>query len=1011
MAFAERQFARKQHGAAHLLLAPGEEVAESIVGARWEGTRYRLPSFGGKGPARLPVDSSVVDLPPAEELTGDQIMERIYSLYPQARQLSERGTRYGIYVKLRGAARPELWYLAPDENGQPVLRALFLYLELAGQRNPLGLQPGYYLVSCQSTGSGRLVNLARGTSEPFLNPDALDLVVVFSVGNLGPTASSPTKAPYRFYPQVRLIRLQHESPLAVESQSDYAAAVDIWELDEQGRPSRANPLAFIFAELQVRWSVYRVKPHGDPGGELIHTESGHEAFFSYTWASEGSYRISCKVTVRAPEMSPTAVSDSVREDVMKLEMKLAWLLGAFEGQQTKPGGPRIWAATAADQIQRYQDEIDAENASGHPNERRIQALREAIDKMRGHLFPPGVSRIGPIPIHAVFLEKRTSKVQPINLFLSFTLPGSEDDLYHCYLVDVTYPAFYATYEGTGLTPIQALIDAFETSRTSFRRTYPPGHILAQVTVDDLRGHGLSGLPGFVPINYVTETNSWQKEAMEWLTIGVQILGAAALIASFVFPPSAVIAGALLVAGTVGAAIAAVNIVERIEQGNFAWDVETFSDIGAIAAGLVGAGAAVSGMKAASMAAVLARAEAGTAEEVAALAKLATALKWQRAILLTGLGLDVANGLLVSYDTYRAISDYASADDAQLLSDYQAQFGKDEGERRWKEQREMRLLSILVRAGLNGAMIVVSARSNVRGAKHAGTGEVNVDLLLEERLAARGPREVRAPTVSIPAPAGPPPTATELLNQASRVETRLGELRAEADMLEGRANRPGTDPARSRRLLDQVALRRRTIAMVEADVAEIRAAAVESEAAARRTELPSPDEIDQLIDQARSDHEPFRIRLGQGERRSALDPTVLPRLRRALTTTSTGNRVVYRVEGGTGTARSKELVTIGPGGSVTLSPNTSLNLNFGSYERALEFLQGRPGGRIVAFEVPEKWLQQFRSAAIPEGGTTELTGQSRLVDVEAAHDQIQVNPDHIGELQRQIVANSGRVITP
>lgn len=88
------------------------------------------------------------------------------------------------------------------------------------------------------------------------------------------------------------------------------------------------------------------------------------------------------------------------------------------------------------------------------------------------------------------------------------------------------------------------------------------------------------------------------------------------------------------------------------------------------------------------------------------------------------------------------------------------------------------------------------------------------------------------------------------------------------------------------------------------------------------------------------------------------------------------------------------------------------LNFGSYERAVEFAQkeSKAGSRIVAFEVDEAWSQAARSAAIPEHGTGALGGSlPRLVDVRFAEDQMEIPASLLDEFEKFIVPGSGRVI--
>jgi hypothetical protein len=128
-----------------------------------------------------------------------------------------------------------------------------------------------------------------------------------------------------------------------------------------------------------------------------------------------------------------------------------------------------------------------------------------------------------------------------------------------------------------------------------------------------------------------------------------------------------------------------------------------------------------------------------------------------------------------------------------------------------------------------------------------------------------------------------------------------------------------------------------------------------------------------------------------------------------------------VEGGTdAAARSHESLRVDANGNVTVArTGRALNLNFGVFERAAEFLiEHRRGARLVVFEVEEGWFQSLRSTATPErgqpaapGGPTirDVGGVPRAVDVRFGQDQLQIPDSLQAELQEFIVPGSGRVV--
>jgi hypothetical protein len=200
--------------------------------------------------------------------------------------------------------------------------------------------------------------------------------------------------------------------------------------------------------------------------------------------------------------------------------------------------------------------------------------------------------------------------------------------------------------------------------------------------------------------------------------------------------------------------------------------------------------------------------------------------------------------------------------------------------------------------------------------------------------------------------------------------------------------------------------RKSAAVLRSDAALLRKEGQEYANGVRSatTDFPQPEDIDRAIGKLEAgdgDFQPLvQVPLAASERL----PQDLPRLTRLLVKGGRG-RLVLRVEGD----GSRSLVTIQPGGDVSLTSRTAY-FNFGSVDRALEFLAKRgPGARIVTFEVDEAWVQSLRSWAIPQRGTGFLSGQPRLVDVRFADDQLEIPPALIPEMEHFIVPGSGRIL--
>ncbi|WP_116132692.1 DUF4157 domain-containing protein [Tropicimonas sp. IMCC34043] len=235
-------------------------------------------------------------------------------------------------------------------------------------------------------------------------------------------------------------------------------------------------------------------------------------------------------------------------------------------------------------------------------------------------------------------------------------------------------------------------------------------------------------------------------------------------------------------------------------------------------------------------------------------------------------------------------------------------------------------------------------------------------------------------------------AAALREQAADLESRASVFEENAARIES------TRPSGAQRARAQASELRRQSQALHAEADEY--------ASGRRSataDLPGPEDVDRAFETLTAEQPMVRIGLNAAE----LQQQDLPRLSRELTRSRSGNRVVFRVEGG----GSRSRVIIDADGNVRLRRGATIHFNFGSRERASEFLAKRePGSRIVAFEVEEGWVRSARSGAVPEGGTGAIGGrQPRLVDVTYADDQLEIPKGLIHDMEEFIVPGSGRVV--
>ncbi|MDO9505103.1 hypothetical protein [Hydrogenophaga sp.] len=243
-------------------------------------------------------------------------------------------------------------------------------------------------------------------------------------------------------------------------------------------------------------------------------------------------------------------------------------------------------------------------------------------------------------------------------------------------------------------------------------------------------------------------------------------------------------------------------------------------------------------------------------------------------------------------------------------------------------------------------------------------------------------------------------AGALTQEADATMARANQLLDDAIAVEAQALMADThNPRRAAALRERADGMARQAAELETQAGTLRAEAAEFSSGRRSAtdDLPGPDDFpDDFSGLTRGDAGP------------QFDPTsqVQPRDVRPLLEGENGGRLVFRVE----SERSRSLVTVDADGNVTVEGGAFAHLNFGSFERAVEFVLNNSEGnaRIIAFEVDEAWARSMRSTAVPENGADNVTGVPQLVDVRFAHDQLGIPPELIPELNQMIIPGSGRV---
>ena len=704
-----------------------QDLREAFVPARYrpeQGT-YQVPSYQDGGmPTEVPVaeaaETGTADLAPdlpatpeepqpaaAGAASVDSLVGLIQRQFPESGGLPSGGVYRAVYVDAPALEGKRIYYLDLNERGERVLRPLRYHYTLPDGSEPaVNLAAGHYSIVAIPFGGAHLYQGGRLIRADIRNPRNLDMTVNFYVPPDAADAYDVTVYGYRyrFYPRMRIVRVSQEPMMSTGSESVFLASVDIYRVEESGEWARVYPLALIYAFIDYHWEIYKLETRrgGTSQRRRIYRDSSGDAFLRYTWEEPGTYEIICGVRLRDDEASPRPVYDSYRQEVVPVEVKMTHIMAQIE--RSLQTGERIWYESPQALLAHYRAMLSEEEANPRPNQARIRMLREIIQRTQRQIQE--TTTAGPFAIRAIFTERRTSQTRPLNLFLGPALP--DDGAAHTWkLIDLTYTPFYATYTGSGQTVREAIIAAFDDARTSIRNKYPLGNVLARLEWPNMRA-----MYGLEPQDFIIETESWQRSAYEWLSVGAAIVGAGALAAALVFPPSAVLTGTLVVTGLAGAALSAANIIERIQTNHFEWDAETFVDIANIAAAFAFVGAAAARGAAGGIARGIAQ---GVPLEVSALSRLRYFLRVERAMLYTGLGTDMFGGVVLSWDTYIQLRDLDAAFTDESLAEYRRIYGDEEGYARWRNERYVRILGVLVRAAVNGLMIMVSVRGSRQAA--------------------------------------------------------------------------------------------------------------------------------------------------------------------------------------------------------------------------------------------------------------------------------------------------------
>ena len=289
-----------------------------------------------------------------------------------------------------------------------------------------------------------------------------------------------------------------------------------------------------------------------------------------TFDTPGTFIIVCAVILDRERGKELYASHS--QVVMTLEEKTS-----FEFSRDLEWGRGN--ATLLDSLRRRRDKLAPGSDQSKQIDAQIRAIEERIGKAKGAEM---------IPLKAVYVSKEDQPVSiPLILYYGNDPKyGREDRGYYLKIWDFTLKK---AHEDTAYAdrPMEALCKLLE--GFADHAPYPNGQIRFQITRTPTSILGLtSDLP--MVMTYPTDGGMVIDDVLRGLSVASLALGVVAGLAG----QAEVAVPAMYVSGLLAGAAATFSLADRIEHGEFEWDLETAMSLMDIAAALLTAGVASTG---------------------------------------------------------------------------------------------------------------------------------------------------------------------------------------------------------------------------------------------------------------------------------------------------------------------------------------------------------------------------------------------------------------------------------
>ena len=294
-----------------------------------------------------------------------------------------------------------------------------------------------------------------------------------------------------------------------------------------------------------------------------------------TWNTAGNHRVICRATYSDGEVREA----SYTQVVMSLEDKTRIEFG--KGYQA-PG-------TREELLERLNEqlaEIPADQSERRAElEEQIRSVEERFDAEAGDLRSLRVVYVGktaesdaPVTIPLVVFAAVDPEGRAYPRWRRGVHPYRRPLTHQLKLVDFTLPSKVRTYTGASNDMDAAVATLL--SEFADDAPYPEGNIQAEVTAESFGG-------GATPQTYTYPTDGGMLiddllRALSFVSLAVGVVGAVAGQPEVAVP-------AFYIAGYLGGAAASLSLADRLEHGDFEWDVEAAMDILDIAGALLTAG--------------------------------------------------------------------------------------------------------------------------------------------------------------------------------------------------------------------------------------------------------------------------------------------------------------------------------------------------------------------------------------------------------------------------------------